>query len=79
MSRARARKWLAGAVLVTAALGMSLAVAQDAAKVAPDIVKVTFENERARGLEITSKPGSKIPMHSHTQHVLIALSPCKFR
>jgi quercetin dioxygenase-like cupin family protein len=58
---------------------MSLAIAQDAAKVAPEMVKVVFENERARGLDITTKPGAKMPMHSHTQHVLIALSPCKFR
>jgi quercetin dioxygenase-like cupin family protein len=79
MRRTSARKWFAGAVLVSAALGTNLAIAQDAAKVAPEIVRVVFENERARGLEVISKAGAKIPMHSHAQHVLVALSPCKFR
>ena len=39
--------------------------AQDAAKVAPNIYKVKFENERVRVLDVPSNPGDKSDWHSH--------------
>ena len=39
--------------------------AQDAAKVAPNIYKVKFENERVRVLDVQSNPGDKSDWHSH--------------
>ncbi|MFN8007378.1 MAG: cytoplasmic protein [Terriglobia bacterium] len=51
--------------------------AQDPVKVAPKNVKVVFENERVRVIEVHLKPGEKIPMHSHPANVTIALSSFK--
>ena len=51
--------------------------AQDPVKVAPNKVKVVFENEQVRVIEVRLKPGEKIPMHSHPPNVTIALSSFK--
>jgi beta-alanine degradation protein BauB len=51
------------------ALGASSALAQDPAKVGPNIYKCTFDNERVRLCEVTFKPGAKIAVHSHPDHV----------
>jgi beta-alanine degradation protein BauB len=48
----------------------STAVAQDMAKVAPEIVKVLLDNDHVRVLEVHAKPGDKLPMHSHPGYVL---------
>jgi len=40
-------------------------MAEDAATVAPHVYKVLFENERARMLEVSMKPGESTAMHSH--------------
>ncbi len=59
---------------LTAVLSFCLFVpglsAQDAAKVNPKEVKVTFENERVRVLEALSQPGEKELMHSHPANVV---------
>ena len=52
-------------------------MAEDAAKVAPDIYKVLFENERVRLLEVTMQPGGRSEMHSHPDNLVYVLSPGK--
>lgn len=50
---------------------------QDPAKVAPKNVKVVFENDRLRVLEVRMKPGEKLPLHSHPAHLTLTLSDFK--
>lgn len=54
-------------------------VAQDPAKVAPNVYKVLLENDRVRVLEVHAKPGEKIPMHSHPDYVVYPLGPAKVK
>ncbi len=49
----------------------------DPTEVGPTIYKKTFENEQVRVLEVTFKPGDKIAMHQHPDHVAYVLSPGK--
>src|SRR5687767_10591061 len=73
---------IASSLLFVAALCVVLttpAAAQDPAKVAPDIYKCTFENDRVRVCEVTAKPGAKIDMHSHPEHFAYVLAPGKLR
>jgi quercetin dioxygenase-like cupin family protein len=58
------------AVLVFVASGL---MAQDAAQVTPKVVKVKFENEKVRVLEVTSHPGDKEMTHSHPANVVYVL------
>ncbi len=58
------------AVLVFVASGL---VAQDAAQVTPKVVKVKFENEKVRVLEVMSHPGDKEKTHSHPANVVYVL------
>ena len=70
------------AVLLSAALtalGATTAVAQDPIKVAPDMYKMVFENDRVRVLEVTFAPGGKIDKHSHPDHFAYVLTPGKLR
>ena len=48
-------------------------MSEDAAKVAPHVYKVLFENERARLLEVIMQPGDSSEMHSHPDNLLRAL------
>ena len=64
-------------VALSFGFGSIRAFAQDPVKVAPKNVKVVFENERVRVIEVWLKPGEKIPMHSHPANVTIALSSFK--
>lgn len=41
---------------------------EDPIKVAPNLYKVLFENERVRVMQVTFKPGEKIGKHSHPDH-----------
>lgn len=41
------------------------APADDGTKVAPDVYKLIFENERVRVIRVGVKPGGQTPMHSH--------------
>jgi len=55
------------------------AAAQDPVKVAPDIYKQVFENERVRVLEVRFKAGDKIAKHSHPDNFVYVLGPGKGR
>ena len=54
-------------------------MAEDAAKVAPHVYKVLFENERARVLDVTMEPGDRSDMHSHPDYFDYLLADCKVR
>ena len=54
-------------------------MAEDAATVAPHVYKVLFENERARVLEVSLKPGVSTSMHSHPDYVVYVLSDGRVR
>lgn len=64
-------------VALFSGIGSKSAHAQDPVKVAPKNVKVVFENDRVRVIEVRIKPGEKIPVHSHPANVTIALSDFK--
>ena len=54
-------------------------MAEDAAKVAPHVYKVVFENERARMLEVTMEPGDSSQMHSHPDYLVYMLGDGKVK
>ena len=54
-------------------------MADDAAKVAPHVYKVVFENERARVLEVTMEPGARAELHAHPAYFVHFLTPGKVR
>ncbi|MFO0985114.1 MAG: hypothetical protein U1E76_25875, partial [Planctomycetota bacterium] len=58
---------------------VAVTLAQDAVKIAPDVYKVTFENDQVRVLEVTLKAGGKVPQHSHPANVVYGLSDGKAR
>jgi len=55
------------------------AAAQDPVKVAPDIYKQVFENERVRVCDVKFKPGDKIAKHSHPDHFIYVLEQGKVK
>ncbi len=61
------------AVSLVLVFGARMAMAQDLAKVSSD-VKVLFENDRVRVLEVQHQPGGKEPMHSHPAYVAYSLT-----
>jgi quercetin dioxygenase-like cupin family protein len=68
------RALLAGGVLAGLAGG---ALAQDPAKVAPDIYKLKLSEKGVRVFEVSFKPNQKIATHSHPDHVVYALTDGK--
>ena len=54
-------------------------MADDATKVAPDVYKVLFENERARVLDVSFEPGDRTDMHSHPDYFVYVLTDCKVK
>lgn len=46
----------------------------DAVIVAPEIYRILLENDRVRVLDVTGKPGTRSPMHSHPDSVMHAVS-----
>jgi hypothetical protein len=56
------------------ALAAAAAFAQDVVKLAPDQVKVVFENDRVRVLHFTESRHSKLPMHSHPDYVTVGFT-----
>ena len=54
-------------------------MAEDAAKVAPHVYKVLFENERVRMLEVTMEPGGHTDMHSHPDYLVYMLDDGKVK
>lgn len=57
--------------------GETAHIPEDAAKVAPHVYKVLFENERARLLEVIMHPGDHSEMHSHPDNLVYVLSDGK--
>ena len=53
------------------------AAAQDAVKVDPGHYKVLIDNPSVRVLKITYAPGTKSPMHSHPDALLVSLQDSK--
>lgn len=49
-------------------------MAQDPAKVAPDVYKVRLDNAKVRVLEVTGKAGQKAPMHRHLDYLVYSLA-----
>lgn len=60
-------------------LATSTTVAQDMAKVAANNVKVLLDNDKVRVLEVQFKAGEKLPMHSHPNYVVYAMSAGKLK
>lgn len=56
------------------ALAAVAAFAQDVVKLAPDQVKVVFENDRVRVLHFNEPGHSKLPMHSHPDYVTVGFT-----
>jgi quercetin dioxygenase-like cupin family protein len=54
-------------------------MADDAAKVAPHVYSVRFENERCRVLEVTMQPGARSELHSHPDYVVHMITGGKVR
>ena len=50
--------------------------ALDPIKLAPDIYTNEFENEHARAVGVTIRPGEVTPVHSHPGRVVVFLTPC---
>jgi beta-alanine degradation protein BauB len=67
-----ARIWLSVTAFLLAA---GPALAQDAVKAAPNVFKTVADNPRVRVLEANFKPGDKVPVHSHPDHLFYALEP----
>jgi quercetin dioxygenase-like cupin family protein len=67
------------ALLALCALCASSAMAQDPAKVAPDMYKVRLDNARVRVLEVTGKAGQKAKLHKHPDYVVYNVSDGKVR
>ena len=65
--------------LLVGGLTVSLALAQDPAQVGPNIYKLLFENDRVRVFEVRFKPGEKIALHSHPDHVVYVFGDGKLK
>lgn len=64
-------------IVVLIMIAAHLGQAQDPVKVSAGAYKLVSENNRVRILEVTLKPGDSIPVHSHPDHVAIAIVDCK--
>src|ERR1035441_7941086 len=56
------------------ALAAVAAFAQDVVQLAPDQVKVVFENDHVRVLHFNEPGHSKLPMHSHPAYVTVGFT-----
>jgi quercetin dioxygenase-like cupin family protein len=54
-------------------------VAEDPTQVASHVYKTVFENDRVRILEAHMAPGDVTVMHSHPDHIAVAMKPAKFK
>ncbi len=66
-------------VLLALVFAAAFASAQDPVKIAPDMHKILLENDHARVYEFSAKPGAKLGMHSHTNHIVYAVTGGKVR
>jgi quercetin dioxygenase-like cupin family protein len=62
------------AAAIAAAAGTAWAASSDPLEVGAHVYKKRFENERVRVMEVAFKPGDKIDMHSHPDHVNYLIS-----
>ena len=72
------RKSILFPLLLLFALGFAAEkaiAAGDPLKVAPDMYKLLFENDKVRVMELTFQPGQKISEHSHPDHFVTVLEP----
>ena len=51
----------------------------DIVKISPDVHHVIFENDVIRVLEVTVKPGAKVPMHTNPSNVNYIVKPGTLR
>lgn len=51
----------------------------DIVKLSPDVHRVIFENAAIRVLEVTVKPGAKVPMHTNPANVNYIVKPGTLR
>jgi len=51
----------------------------DIVKISPDVHQVLFENKAIRVLEVTVKPGAKVPMHTNPENVNYIVKPGTLR
>jgi len=51
----------------------------DIVKISPDVHQVLFENDVIRVLEVTVKPGAKVPMHTNPENVNYIVKPGTLR
>jgi len=72
---------LSRSLVITVALAFAAGsmIAQDAAKVAAKNVKVLLDNEKVLVLDFNLKAGDKIPMDSHPDQVLYAITSAKVK
>jgi quercetin dioxygenase-like cupin family protein len=61
-------------IAVTLFFLVSSAVAQDPAKVGPDIYKQKLSEKGVRVFEVSFEPGQKIGTHSHPDHVVYVMT-----
>jgi len=54
-------------------------MAKDVVSAAPKAVKILYENEGFRVLEMKYKKGQKLGMHSHPANFVYAVTPMKFK
>ena len=73
----RASRWLSAFGVVL--LWSGAAAAQDPAKVSPETYKLVLENPTVRVFRVVEPAGTKMPMHSHPDHLAIALAPGKIQ
>lgn len=69
------KKALKAIAFLVALSAVRMAWADDPLKVAPDMYKLVFENERVRVMEVTFNPGQKIAKHSHPDHYIYVVEP----
>ena len=55
-------------------LSFGISFAQDPVKVDPAHYKVILNNKQVRIMDVRIKPGEKIPMHSHPNHVIYSFT-----
>ncbi len=63
-----------GLLAIAVTLTGVAAFAQDVVQLAPDRVKVLFENDRVRVLRFNEPGHSKLPMHSHPAYVAVGFT-----
>jgi len=66
-------------LLVVACVCAGAVFAQDMVKVAPNNSKVLVDNDRVRVVEVTVKPGEKLPMHSHPPYIAYFVTAAKIK